>query len=142
VTDRIHVVGLVVSILLLLIVLELVRRRKLTEEYSFVWIVFAAALVALSVRRDILDLAARWLGIYYPPVVLLLLLVLMVFVTSLGFAVIVSRQRKQIEHLIEETAILGAELQELRMAQSTAGKSTREPDQRALAEHVRNQPTA
>lgn len=113
-TDRIHIVGLAVSILLLLIVLELVRRRKLTEEYSFVWLVFAAALVALSVRRDILDLAARWLGIYYPPVVLLLLLILMVFVTSLYFAVIVSRQRKQIERLIEETAILGAELHDLR----------------------------
>ena len=117
-TDRIHLVGLAVSILLLLIVLELVRRRKLAEEYSFVWILFALALVALSVRRDILDLAARWLGIYYPPVVLLLLLILMVFVTSLCFAVIVSRQRKQIERLIEETAILGADLHDLRVERS------------------------
>jgi hypothetical protein len=114
VISRIHVVGLGVSVLLLLVVLELVRRRKLLEEYSFVWIVFALSLVALSVRQDILDIAARWLGIFYPPIVLLLVLVLMVFVTSLYFAVIVSRQRKQIERLIEETAMLGAELHELR----------------------------
>lgn len=113
-TDRIHIVGLVVSVLLLVLVLELVRRRKLAEEYSFVWILFALVLVALALQRQILDVAARWLGIYYPPVVLVLVLTLMVFVTSLWFAVIVSRQRKQIERLIEETAVLSAELEELR----------------------------
>jgi len=114
VIERINEVGLVVSVFLLLGVLELVRRRKLTEEYSFIWILFAVALVLLSVRRDVLDLAAAWLGIYYPPIVLLLVLILMVFLTSLWFAVIVSRQRRQIERLIEETAVLGAELRDLR----------------------------
>ena len=112
VTDRVQVVALAVSVLLLLVVLELVRRRKLTEEYSFLWILCALALVLLSVRRDILDAAARWLGVYYPPAVLLMLLILMVFVASLCFSVIVSRQRQQIERLIEETAILAAEIRE------------------------------
>ena len=113
-TGRVNAVGLTVSVLLLLAVLELVRRRKLAEEYSFVWIAFAAALVALSVRRDVLDRVAKWLDIYYPPIVLLLVLTLMVFVASLGFSVVVSRQRKQIDRLIEDTAVLGAEVEELR----------------------------
>ena len=113
-TDRIHVVGLAVSLLLLVVVLELVRRRRLAEEYSFVWILFAAGLVALSLYKNVLDAAARWLGIYYPPVVLLLVLVLLVFLGALGLSVVVSRQRKQIERLIEETAVLGAELQDMR----------------------------
>jgi hypothetical protein len=117
-TDRIHVVGLVVSVALLAVVLELVRRRKLSEEYSFLWILFAAALVALSLRRDILHAAARWLGIYYPPIVLVLVLILMVFVAALAFSVIVSRQRRQIERLIEETAVLSAEIEELRAQQA------------------------
>jgi len=114
VTDRIQVVSLAVSVLLLLVVFELVRRRKLTEEYSFLWILCALALVLLSIRRQILDATARWLGVYYPPAVLLMVLILMVFVASLCFSVIVSRQRQQIERLIEETAILAAEVRELR----------------------------
>jgi hypothetical protein len=114
VTGRINLVGLVVSVLLLVAVLDLVRRRRLAEEYSFVWIAFAAALVVLSLRRDVLDRVAKWLDIYYPPIVLLLVLTLMVFVASLGFSVVVSRQRKQIDRLIEHTAVLDAELQELR----------------------------
>ena len=112
--DRIDIVALIVSALLLLAVLELVRRRKLTEEYSFLWIGCSIVLLVLSVKREILDITARWLGVHYPPVILLLLLILMVFVASLCFSVIVSRQRRQIERLIEETAMLSAELRELR----------------------------
>jgi len=121
VIDRIQIVALTVSVLLLVVVLELVRRKKLTEEYSFLWILSAVALLALSIKRQMLDAAARWLGVYYPPIILVLLLILMVFVASLCFSVIVSRQRRQIERLIEETAILSAELRELRKKQSVAG---------------------
>jgi hypothetical protein len=114
VTERIEIVALIVSIVLLIVVLELVRRRKLTEEYSFLWILSSLLLLALSVRREILHAVARWLGVYYPPIVLVMLLIVMVFVASLCFSVIVSRQRQQIERLIEETAILSAELRDLR----------------------------
>ena len=100
--------------LLLVVVLELVRRRKLTEEYSFLWIFSSIALLVLSLSSELLDVVARWLGVSYPPVVLLMLLILMVCVASLCFSVIVSRQRQQIERLIEETAILSAEVRDLR----------------------------
>ena len=48
VTDRTQIVAVAVSLLLLVVVLELVRRRKLTEEYSFLWILSSIALLALS----------------------------------------------------------------------------------------------
>jgi len=118
VIDRIEIVAIAVSLLLLIVVFELVRRRKLTEEYSLLWILSALVLLALSIRREILHAVARWLGVYYPPIVLVMLLIVMVFVASLCFSVIVSRQRKQIERLIEETAILSAEVRDLQAAQS------------------------
>lgn len=117
--DRIQIVALGVSLILLGAVLELVRRRKLTEEYSFLWIACSLALLALAVKRNILDETAHWLGVFYPPIVLVLVLILMVFVASLCFSVIVSRQRRQIERLIEETSILSAEVRELRQAIDT-----------------------
>jgi len=112
--DRIQFVALAVSIVLLLAVLELVRRRKLTEEYSFLWILSSLALLALSIRREILHATAAWLGVYYPPILLVMLLILMVFVASLCFSVIVARQREQIDRFIEDTAILAAEIRDLR----------------------------
>ena len=113
-TDRVQVVALTSSVLLLLLVLELVRRRRLSEEYSAIWIVLALVLIGTSLRRDVLDVAARWLGVYYPPAVLVLMLVAVISVASLSFSVILSRQKRQIDLLIEENAIMGAELRELR----------------------------
>jgi hypothetical protein len=114
--DRIELVAVATSLALLVLVIELVRRRKLTEEYSLLWIVSSVVMVALSFRREILHAVARWLGIYYPPMVLLLVLVLIVFVATLSFSVVVSRQRQQIDRLIEESAVLSAELRNLRQS--------------------------
>jgi hypothetical protein len=112
--DRIQVVAVAGSVLLLLLVLELVRRRRLAEEYSALWIVSAMLLIGLALRRDLLDFVARWLGVYYPPAILVLMLVGIIFVASLSFSVILSRQQRQISRLIEENAIMAAELRDLR----------------------------
>jgi len=113
VTDRIGLTGAGVSLMLLIVVLELVRRRRLTEEYSFVWIVAAMALFGLSFSRPLIDAAARWLGVYYPPAMLLLALVTIVIGALLYFSVVASRQRAQIERLVEEISILAAEVRDL-----------------------------
>ena len=114
VIDSIEIIALLVSVALLATVLELVRRRKLLEEYSFGWIAAGLVLLAVSARRSLLDTAARWLGVYYPPAVLLIVLVPIVFGVLLAYSVIVSRQWRQIDRLIEDTAVMAAELRELR----------------------------
>ena len=112
-TDIVQLIGVVISAILLLVVLELVRRRRLSEEYSFFWIVGVVVLLGLSLRREILHVTARWMGIYYPPMVLVLALVLVVFIGLLYFSVVTSSLRRQIERLVEEQAILDADLREL-----------------------------
>lgn len=111
--EPVRIVAVAVSAALLLLVLELVRRKQLVEEHAFIWIVCAVALLGLSIWRQILHAVAGWLGIYYPPALLLLVLIVFVFVASLYFSVVVSRQRAQIERLVEETAILAAQYREL-----------------------------
>ena len=131
-TDRVQILAIAASIVLLLVVLELVRRRRLVEEYSLLWVVAALALIGVSLRRDILDSTARWLNVHYPPAVLVLLLIFIVFVASLCFSVILSRQQQQIERLIDETAILSAEIRELRKA-----RDENTQDRQATSEHER-----
>jgi hypothetical protein len=113
VTNLVQVVAILVSCGLLATVVELVRRRLLIEEYSFLWILITLALLVLSVFRGILHTLARWLGIFYPPSLLLLFVLFFVFVGLLYFSVVVSRQRAQIHRLFEDTAILAARLREL-----------------------------
>jgi hypothetical protein len=113
VSDRIGLLGAAVSVLLLVVVLELVRKRRLTEEYSIVWILASLALLGLSFSRPLISMAAQWLGVYYPPAVLLLALLTLVFAALLYFTVVASRQRTQIERLVEEVSILAAEVRDL-----------------------------
>ena len=138
--DRIQVVSVTGSVLLLLLVLELVRRRRLAEEYSALWIVSAVLLIGLSLRRDLVDFAARWLGIHYPPAILVLMLVGIVFVASLSFSVILSRQQRQISRLIEENAIMAAELRDLRRGLDT--RANRRSSDRSRIDRVSAAPTS
>ena len=114
VIDRIQVIAIVLSAVFLLGVLELVRRRKLVEEYSFLWIAVATLMLAISVWRELLHSAARELGVHDPPNVLLIALTAAVVLALLGISVILSRQRRQIERLIEDASILSAEVRDLR----------------------------
>jgi hypothetical protein len=111
--DLVQLVAILVSVVALFVVLDLVRRKKLTEEYSFVWIVCALALLGLSIARRLLDRVALSLGIHYPPAALLLVLILFVFLASVSFSVVVSRQRQQIERLTEDLALLEGRTREI-----------------------------
>lgn len=119
----IQAVAIAVSATLFLVVLELVRRRKLTEEHSFIWLAGAGGLLALSIWRRSLDTVAALLGVYYPPMVLLLLVVFFDFVALLYFSVVISTQRRQIEQLVEDLALLTSR-------KSSAGEGSGAPSAR------------
>jgi len=113
-TDVVQLISIGISATLLVTVIELVRRAQLTEEYSFIWIACSVALLILSLWRNLLDLAASALGVHYPPALLLLALTFFVVIVSLYFSVVVSRHRKEIERLVQEVALLDAEVRTLR----------------------------
>ena len=117
--DLVQAGAIAASVLLFAAVCDLVRRRKLTDEHSLIWIAVAAALLVLSLSRDVLHVAARIVGIHYPPALLLLALTAFVFLVSLYFSVVISRQRQQIERLIEELAVLDADVRGMRALRGT-----------------------
>lgn len=114
--DRAQLETLIASVGLLLAVFELIRRRKLTEEYSVLWILLGGTLFVVSIRADMLAAAARLAGVGNPAALPLVVTVAAMLIVCLCLSVIVSRQRRQIERLIEETAILSAELRDVRGA--------------------------
>ena len=124
--DRLQIVAVTISVALLVGVLDLVRRKKLTEEYSFIWILCALALLGLSLARRVLDRVAVELGIFYPPAALLLVVILFVFVASVLFYVVISRQRQQIDRLMEDAALLTARVRELEARREIRGADERQ----------------
>jgi hypothetical protein len=138
-TDPVQILSVGVSAGLLVLVLELVRRHRLTEEYSLVWIASAAGLLVLSLWRHGLDLLAARIGIFYPPALLILALALFVFVICLSFSLAISRQRQQIERLVEDVALLDAELRELRDSVGAGAAADVVPGAATEGNHARHQ---
>lgn len=68
--DRLTAFIFLVAFALLLLVLEMVRRRALAERYSLLWLGAASGLIVLALSRSVLDRIAELVGVGYPPTVL------------------------------------------------------------------------
>ena len=68
---RISIAASIASALLLLVVLELIRGRRLKERYALLWLGDRVVLLVLSAWRGGLNTIAGWLGVgTYPPAIL------------------------------------------------------------------------
>jgi hypothetical protein len=105
--------ALAVSALLFAVVLWLVRRRKLREEYTPIWVAVSAGLVFVSLRLDLLRELTRALGAWTPSSTLFFLGELFLIAICLNYAVRLSRAGVQIKNLAQEVAILRARIDEL-----------------------------
>ena len=112
--DRLLNVLTLTSGLLLLLVLVSVRRAHIRVEYSVSWLLAAAALLALSRSRGMLEAVAHRLGLSYPPLVLLLVIGGVFLVMFYRFSVILSKLRDDNIALAQRLAILEYHLRSLR----------------------------
>lgn len=103
---KIQVLAIVVSALLLVGVLELVRRRAFLERYALLWLFSALVLLGLSVWEGALQRLANLVGIVYPPNALFLIAFGFVLILLLHFSVAVSRLSDQTKVLTQRLALL------------------------------------
>lgn len=104
-------VAVLATLGLLILVFDLVRRRRLLERYALVWMAVTVLLLVLSAWAGLLDRVADAIGISYPPSALFAAAFGFVIVLLLHFSVAVSRLTDQSKVLAQRVALL-----ELRLA--------------------------
>jgi hypothetical protein len=114
--DRTTIIAVGGSLVVLLVVLELVRQRKLREEYSLLWLITAIVLLILSVSRPLLDILANAVGIFYPPSALFLVALAFVMFILLHFSTVLTRLAHENKELAQQMALLRWELEQARAA--------------------------
>jgi hypothetical protein len=103
------------SLLLLLVVFELIRSRRLRERYALLWLLTGVVLVVLSAWRSGLNTIAAWLGVRgYPPAVLFAVGLLFVILVLLHYSTVISRLADQNVILAQRLALLETRLEEQR----------------------------
>lgn len=104
--NEIQIVSLAIAVLVILVVAQLIRARKLREEYAMLWFGASIVIFAFAAKRDLLDRLAAAFGIAYPPSLLLLGTIFMGFFLSLHFSISLTRLAEQNKRLAQEIAIL------------------------------------
>ena len=111
--DRIQIVTVIVAGIVLLTVLELVRRRRLMERYALLWLLSAIVLLGLAAWRGALSFISDALGIVYPPNALFFVAFGFVLLLLLHFSSAVSRLADQTKVLAQRAALLEERLRRL-----------------------------
>jgi len=111
---RVSVVAAAASVLLILVVLELIRGRRLKERYALLWLATGVVLLVLSAWRDGLNTIAGWLGVTsYPPAVLFAVVTLFILLVLLHYSTVISKLTDENVDLAQRVALLEHRLGEV-----------------------------
>ena len=104
---KVSIAGAVASVLLILVVLELIRSRRLRERYALLWLATGVVLLVLSLWRGGLNTIASWFGVTgYPPAVLFAVGVLFILLVLLHYSTVISKLADQNVILAQRLALL------------------------------------
>lgn len=117
---RIEIWAILGCVVLFGALVELVRRNRLKERYSFLWFTTSIVLLVFTLRRDWLEDLARLVGVYYPPTALFLLLVFFMLLILVHFSTVISKLLGDNQSLSQTVGILESRLRAL--------ERTRDPD--------------
>ncbi|PUA26938.1 MAG: hypothetical protein B0W54_21280 [Cellvibrio sp. 79] len=111
--NRIQVFSIIGSATLIVFILKLIKRKKLKEEYSLLWLGCGITFFLVSLFKPLLELVAQTLGIIYAPAALLLVLIIGAFFILIQFSVVISKLSESNKNLTQEIGILKAEIKNL-----------------------------
>ena len=104
--NRVTLVAICASAGFLLYILEMVRRRKLREEYSILWLFGSAMILVLSLKQDWLVGIAHAVGIVYPPSFLFLVGILFILLILIHFSIAISKLHHMNKKMAQEIALM------------------------------------
>jgi hypothetical protein len=112
---RVSIAAAIASLLLLLVVFELIRSRRLRERYALLWLLTGVVLLVLSLWRGGLNTIASWFGISgYPPAILFAVGILFILLVLLHYSTVISRLSDQSTILAQRLALLEERFREQR----------------------------
>jgi hypothetical protein len=131
---RIQLVTILGALLLLLAVLEMVRRRRLGERYALLWLLSALVLLGLALWSGALERISRAIGVIYPPNALFFIAIGCIVLLLLHFSAVLSRLSDQSETLAQRLAILEERLRRQEARAASAPEPLPAPGEPPLAE--------
>jgi hypothetical protein len=97
--------SIAISAALLLIIIELVRRRKLAEEYSALWILTGVVVLVLVVWTDLLMFITRVIGAVSATTTLFLFGIVFLMIINLHYSMKITKLSDRVRYLAQKMTI-------------------------------------
>ena len=124
---RTRVIAIAGALVLLLFVVDLVRRRRLKEEYSVLWVITALVLLLLASWYGLLQRITKAIGGVADSSTLFFFGLLFAFVMLLHFSVRVSALERRLTAVVQEIGLLRTRAPVGEEARRERERETREP---------------
>lgn len=112
---RQKITAVLIALSIFCLIIELVRRRKLREEYSWLWLLTGTLLICLVVWYDLLVGVTALVGAVTPTSTLFFFAIIFLILVCIQFSIRISKLTNQVKNLGQELAILKAEKERTRI---------------------------
>ncbi len=110
---RIKILAIMISIFVFFLVIDLIRREKLTFKYAVVWILMCLAGVIGAVYEDIIFKSASFFGFELASNFIFFLLGVFLVVLSLMLSIYICQQNRHLESIAQKIGLMELELSKL-----------------------------
>ena len=108
---RQQIPAFIVGFCVLVLIIELVRRRKLREEYSWLWLVTGFFIFLMVIWRGLLAFITRLMGIVSPTSTVFFFGIIFLILVNLHSAMKISELNNQVKNLAQKLAILDSDVE-------------------------------
>ncbi len=102
--------ALLICCFVFVVTVNLVRKRKLREEYSVLWIVTSLFMFVLVIRYEWLVALTGFIGAGLPTTTLFIFSIMFLMLIAVQFSIKISRLTDQVKNLAQDNALLRADI--------------------------------
>ncbi|MBI2878012.1 MAG: DUF2304 domain-containing protein [Candidatus Tectomicrobia bacterium] len=104
--ERIQILSIAMSLVVLYVILSFVRKEHLRVEYSILWVAAAVGMLLFAASPRLLGGLSGLVGIYYPPSTLFLIFSVFYLVMLFHLSIIISRSKESNKRLAQMVGLL------------------------------------
>jgi len=104
-----RLVPMILAVIIVAATIEMIRRRRLREEYAILWLLASGVLLIFAVFPGLVVLLSHALKVNYLTIIVMACFFFLAMIV-MHFAVVISHQTEQIRQLAERIALMENEL--------------------------------
>jgi hypothetical protein len=118
---RQQIFALFVCLLVFVFTIDMVRQRRLREEYSVLWLSTSLLMFVLVIRYDWLESLTRLIGAGLPTTTLFIGAIIFLMLIAVQFSFKISKLSDQMKNLAQDNALLRAEIESCQRSDVRSG---------------------